>query len=227
MIVLDAVFEKSAPRVEEAPSPVFPEVCFVGRSNVGKSSALNVLTRRKQLARVSSTPGRTRLLNFFAVDIADRAGPGKRTSTVRFCDLPGYGFARGPKDERMAWGKMIGEYLGTRENLRAVIVLVDAEVGPQPRDFEMMEFMRGTPQPFIVLGTKADRLPRTRRGAALDRIARALEVPRESVLAFSSVEDLGRKELWRAICAVSEVFGATSEHIVEATEVPEQPEEQP
>lgn len=218
MIVLDAVFEKSAPRVEEAPPPDRPEICFAGRSNVGKSSALNVLTNRKQLARVSKTPGRTRLLNFFAVDIADRPGPNKRSESLRFCDLPGYGFARGPKDERRTWGKMIGDYLQNRDCLVAIVVLIDAEVGPQPRDFEMMEFMRGASCPFIIAATKADKLPRTRRGAALDKIANALEVPRDSVFAFSSHENLGRRELWNALCAASGVFGIGSEHVIAAVE---------
>lgn len=220
MIVLDAVFEKSAPRVQEAPLADRPEICFAGRSNVGKSSALNVLTNRKQLARVSKTPGRTRLLNFFAVDIADRPGPNKRTAGLRFCDLPGYGFARGPKDERRTWGKMIGDYLQERESLAAIVVLIDGDVGPQPRDFEMMEFMRGASCPFIIAATKADRLPRTRRGAALDKLANALEVPRESVFAFSSHEEIGRRELWNALCAASGVFGIASEHVIAAVEEP-------
>lgn len=218
MIVLDASFDKSAPRVEEAPPADRPEICFAGRSNVGKSSALNVLTRRKQLARVSKTPGRTRLLNFFNVELADRAGPARRTAQLRFCDLPGYGFARGPKDERRAWGKMIGDYLQQRENLAAVVVLVDAEVGPQPRDFEMMAFLRVSTHPFIVAATKADRLARTRRGSALDKIAQALEVPRESVLPFSSHEDIGQRELWKALCAACGIFGTASDHVLTAEE---------
>lgn len=218
MLVLDAVFEKSAPRVEEAPPADRPEICFVGRSNVGKSSALNVLTNRKQLARVSKTPGRTRLLNFFAVDIADRPGPNKRRASLRFCDLPGYGFARGPKDERRSWAAMIGAYLQQRESLAAIVVLIDAEVGPQPRDFEMMEFMRGASRPFIIAATKADKLPRTRRGAVLDKLANMLEVPRGTVFAFSSHEDIGRRQLWNAMCAAAGVFGVGSEHVIAAVE---------
>lgn len=216
MIVLSAAFEKSAPKLAEAPPADLPEVCFVGRSNVGKSSALNVLTQRHQLARVSKTPGRTRLLNFFRVDLADKRGPGRRTAAVRLCDLPGYGFATGPKDERRQWGAMIGGYLRDRENLAAVVVLVDSLVGPQPKDFEMFEFLAGTSRPLIVAATKADRLPKTRRGAALDRIARELGVPRDAVLAFSSEEDIGHTELWNELCAAAGLFGRKSARLVQA-----------
>lgn len=207
MIVLDAVFEKSAPRQEESPVADTPEVCFVGRSNVGKSSALNALTRRHQLARVSKTPGRTRLLNFFMVTLADRPGPGRRTAAVRLCDLPGYGYAEAPKTERKTWGAMIGAYLEKRETLCAIVMLVDAEVGPQPKDLEMMEVLRTVDRPLIIAATKSDKLPRTRLAQALDKVARVLEVPRASVLPFSSHENTGLKELWNAICAASGVFG--------------------
>lgn len=223
MIVLDAVFEKSAPRLAEAPPADLPEVCFVGRSNVGKSSALNALTNRRQLARVSKTPGRTRLLNFFRVDLADRPGPARRTASMRFCDLPGYGFATGPKDERATWGEMISTYLRERERLVAIVVLIDALVGPQPKDYEMMGFLSGAARPILIAATKADRLPKTRRGAALDRIARDLGVPRAAVLAFSSQEYIGQKELLNELCAAGEVFGRTSIRLLESTP-PDEPE---
>lgn len=211
MIVLDAVFEKSAPRQEESPPADMPEVCFVGRSNVGKSSALNVLTKRHQLARVSKTPGRTRLLNFFHVTLADRSGPGRRTASIRLCDLPGYGYAEAPKAERKTWGAMIGAYLEKRQTLCAIVMLVDAEVGPQPKDLEMMEVLRTVDRPIIIAATKSDRLPRTRVGQALDKVAKVLEVPRTSVLAFSSHEQKGLGELWNAICAATGVFGRNTD----------------
>lgn len=227
MIVLDATFLTSAPDVARAPAPDLPEVCFAGRSNVGKSSALNTLARRKQLARVSKTPGRTRLLNFFDLTLADRTGPNRRTGKLRICDLPGYGFARAPKAERQAWAGMIEGYLRQRESLKAVVVLVDALVGAQPRDLEMMEYLaarqrEGEGPPLIVVATKADRLARTRIGGQLDRIARDLGVPRSALIAFSSHVDIGRRELWRALCDATGLFGRRSEHLVHAA-----PEDEP
>lgn len=218
MIVLDAQFEKSAPSVDLAPPDDQPELCFVGRSNVGKSSALNTLTRRKQLARVSKTPGRTRLLNFFLVTLADKAGPRRRTATIRLCDLPGYGYAEAPKSERRLWGEMMGNYLRDRQSLKAVVMLVDADIGAQPKDMEMLEYLGGMTRPLIVLATKADRLARTRRGSALDKLARQLGVPRSAVLPFSSVEEIGFREGWETFCAAAGLFGrdSDSEHILEA-----------
>jgi GTP-binding protein len=227
VIVLDAAFELSAPTLDLAPPGDLPEFCFAGRSNVGKSSMLNVLVRRKQLARVSKTPGRTRLLNFFRVDLADHPGPQKSVRSVRLCDLPGYGYAEAPKAERRTWAAMIGRYLESREALKAVVVLVDGEIGPQPRDFEMMESLAGSPRPLVVCATKADRLPRTRRGAALDRIASQLGVPRGAVLPFSSVDvAIGRDALWDALCAAAGLFRRESGHVLEpATQAPEKTEE--
>jgi GTP-binding protein len=224
MIVLKADFEKSAPNVSLAPPGDLPEFCFVGRSNVGKSSALNTLTNRRQLARVSKTPGRTRLLNFFRIELADKAGPKRRTAALRFCDLPGYGYAEAPKEERKTWGAMMEAYLKERDCLAAVVVLVDAVIGPQPKDYEMMSFLAGSTRPLIVVATKADRLARTRRGAALDKVARDLGVPRGSVLGYSSDENIGRNELWQTLCAAAGVFGRSeSEHILE----PEPPSGEP
>jgi GTP-binding protein len=215
MIVLDARFEKSAPDVSQAPETDLPEVCFAGRSNVGKSSALNALTGRRQLARVSKTPGRTRLLNFFRIDLADRPGPGSRKASLRFCDLPGYGFAKAPKPEKEAWGRTVSAYLRERASLTAVVMLVDAEVGAQPKDHAMIDFLADAHRQIIIAATKADRLARTRRGSSLDRIARDLGVPRSAVFAFSAHEGIGRDELWRALCAAACLFDRQSDRILE------------
>jgi GTP-binding protein len=215
MIVLGAQFEKSAADATQAPPGDLPEVCFVGRSNVGKSSALNTLIHRRKLARVSKTPGRTRLLNFFRVELANHAGPGKQTAAMRFCDLPGYGFALAPKKERITWGKTISDYLAGRDALVAVVMLVDSEVGPQPRDHEMLEYLTASKRPLILMGTKADRLSRTRRGAAADRIARELGVPRAGIILYSSEEEIGHEELWDALCAAAGLFDRQSGKLLE------------
>jgi len=215
MIVLDASFESSAPDLAGAPPPDLPEVCFAGRSNVGKSSALNALTGRRRLAHVSKTPGRTRLLTFYRVELADRPGPTRRTAKVRLCDLPGYGFAMAPKGERRRWGTMIEGYLAKRESLRCIVMLVDAQVGAQPLDFEMMEFLAASPVARLVVATKADRLARTRVGSSLDRVARDLGVARANVVAFSAEEPIGRQELWNGICTAAGVLGRRSMQVLE------------
>lgn len=216
MIVLDAKFELSAPNVGQAPPGDLPEFCFAGRSNVGKSSMLNVLAKRHQLARVSKTPGRTRLLNFFRIDLADRTGPTRRTAAVRFCDLPGYGYAKASAEERKAWAKMIGEYLVKRESLVATVALVDLEVGPQPKDYALFESLEHSPRAIIVCATKADRLPRTRRRGAMDKLAKDLGVPASAVVPWSSVdESIGRDVLWNAMLAAAGIWNRESDHLLE------------
>src|SRR5436190_18411318 len=142
VIVLAAEFLKSATDARGWPPPGPPELAFCGRSNVGKSSALNALAARKSLARVSRTPGRTRLINFFDVRAAEKTRSGGRGPEHRvvFADLPGYGFASGPREEREGWRAMIEEYLTGREALSALVVLVDGELGAQPSDVEMVRW---------------------------------------------------------------------------------------
>ena len=135
MIVLSAEFVKSASDARGWPPPGPPEFAFCGRSNVGKSSALNALAARKSLARVSRTPGRTRLINFFDLRVAEKTRSGGRGEEQRvvFADLPGYGYASGPREERDAWRQMIEEYLTQRDALRALVVLIDGELGDRMR----------------------------------------------------------------------------------------------
>ena len=195
MIVLRADFLKSAAERAGWPEPGPPEVAFCGRSNVGKSSALNALAQNKHLARVSKTPGRTRLLNFFELTLADDRR--KREEKVRLVDLPGYGFASGPRQERAGWRAMIETYLTKREALRAFVVLVDGEIGPQPNDVEMVRWLDSLGNKPLLVATKIDRLSRTRRGPALDKAAKALGVP--EVLPFSARERIGVEDLWRRL----------------------------
>ena len=202
MIVLAADFVKSATRPREYPDPGPREIAFCGRSNVGKSSALNALAGRKALARVSRTPGRTRLINFFDLRVAEKTRSGSRgpEHEVRFADLPGYGFAAGPKSEKEQWKAMIEAYLTGRESLAALVVLVDGELGAQPSDVEMVRWAETLGRKVIVVATKLDKLSRARRQQQIDRIAGQLAV--SQVIAFSSKEPFGVEELWRALLHV-------------------------
>ena len=193
--VLEASFLVTA--VEEAgwPASDAPEIAFVGRSNVGKSSMINTLSGRKKLVRVSNTPGRTRTLNFFDVDLLR----GEVRRTVRLADLPGYGFARVQKTQRASWEQMVTTYLERREELRGVVSIVDAEVGPTPDDVRTLGYLRRAGRPTLVVATKLDRLAKARRRPKLRAIAQTLGVEPEWVLGFSATEKLGLTEVLEAV----------------------------
>ena len=204
--VVSAEFSKTSTRPEEWPRGPFPEVAFVGRSNVGKSSMLNALARRKGLARVSATPGRTRALQFF--DVAFRPTPAARPRQVRFCDLPGYGYAQVSKAERDRWAAMIEDYLRGRDVLRAVVLIVDARHAPAESDHDALAFLRNGGRQVIVAATKTDKLPRTRVGAALRAVEGALGLSRGEAVPFSATEGTGADALWSRIAAITAAEGA-------------------
>ena len=199
--VVSADFAKTATRPEEWPRGPVPEVAFVGRSNVGKSSMLNALTRRKGLARVSATPGRTRALQFF--DVSVRPTPAARPRALRFCDLPGYGFAKVSKAERDRWAAMIEDYLRERDVLRAVVLIVDARHAPAESDHEALAFLRGGGRQVVVAATKTDKLARTRVGAALRAVEADLGLARGEVVPFSAMEGTGADALWARLAAIT------------------------
>ena len=175
-------FLTSADRLSNCPRDDQPEVAFAGRSNAGKSSSLNRLTGRRNLARVSKTPGRTQLINFFAV-----AGGG------RLVDLPGYGYARAPKTRRQAWGKAIDDYLNQRPNLAALVLVMDARHPPQPFDDAMLEWCALRQLPLLALLNKADKLKRQARIRAL-HTASAVVPSCGKALLFSAADGLGGAE---------------------------------
>jgi GTP-binding protein len=199
--VVSAEFARTATRPEEWPRGPVPELAFVGRSNVGKSSMLNALTRRKGLARVSGTPGRTRALQFF--DVAFRPTPAARPRQLRFCDLPGYGYAKVSKAERDRWAAMIEDYLRGRDVLRAVVLIVDARHPPSDSDADALAFLRSAGRRVIVAATKIDKLAKTRRDAALRAVEGALGLPRGDVVPFSAVEGTGADALWARLVAAA------------------------
>lgn len=159
--------------------PCAAELAFVGRSNVGKSSLLNAVLGNN-LARVSQTPGRTRTINVYQVSFGRW-----------LVDLPGYGFARGPERERRAWRDMIEGYLTGRESLRAVISLVDAEVGPTELDLQMMEWLESQSIPFMTVATKADKVKASRLFAQKKEVAQAVGVAPEALIWVSAARGSG------------------------------------
>lgn len=173
------------------PTPDLPEIAFAGRSNVGKSSLINRLLRRRAAARVSRTPGRTREINFFLVNRA-----------FVLADLPGYGYARVAREQSARWGELIEGYLRRSPALRGVVQLLDVRRDPTPDDRQMLDFLAdvGTPTLFVV--TKTDKLSRTAVAARIAAIASGLGVGADEVLGVSAATGEGRDELAAAIAAL-------------------------
>jgi GTP-binding protein len=170
-----------------------PEIAFAGRSNVGKSTLLAALMQRRGLVRVSSTPGRTRLINFFSLEIEPQ--PGERRA-LRFVDLPGYGYAKVSKAEREKWLPFVDQYLSGRPSLRVVVLLVDPrrEIGLD--ETEIAKYIAARGALVLAVMTKADKLPKHERKPALEKIRRALGMP---AIAVSATDGDGVDELWRRI----------------------------
>jgi GTP-binding protein len=175
---------------EQFPAPDVPEVAFLGRSNVGKSSLLNALVGEKA-AKVSGTPGRTRAINFFA--LLDE----NRRRKLVFADLPGYGYAKISKSISAEWPKFIEPYLQERETLGLCVCLVDSNVPPQERDGQLLAWLRSVGQKFVVVATKVDRLSGNVRTRNLAALKKGLEI--EEILAVSAKTGTGIKELWARI----------------------------
>jgi len=176
-----------------------PEIAFLGRSNVGKSSLINSLLGSKQ-AHTSSTPGRTRAINFFAL----HEGVGekmKQRPAMIFADLPGYGYAKISKSISAEWPKFIEPYLSEREALALAVCLVDTNIPPQPSDKILIDFFKQTQRPFLVVGTKADRLSGNALAKSVGALKRVLGV--EEVLPVSAKTDAGTKALWGRLVAAS------------------------
>lgn len=184
--IVDAVFETSAAEVGQCPEPDRPEVAFAGRSNVGKSSLINALTGRRGLARVSRTPGRTRLLNFFTASLH-----GAGALPVRLVDLPGYGFAAAHRSVRDAWGPMIEGYLAHRDALAGLVLLIDARRGVGELDLSLAELATEHGRPTLVVATKADKLGASKRGLVRRRIADAFGARAQDVLLTSAHSAMG------------------------------------
>lgn len=189
MKAITAEFIKSATAPSQYPETGLPEVAFAGKSNVGKSSLINTLVHRKNLARISNTPGRTQLINFFL--IRDRC---------LFVDLPGYGYARVPESVKRKWGPMIESYLRESRQLRLVTMIMDIRRDPGKDDFALIEWLRHYEIPAIVVLTKVDKLSKNQRRNRYQLIRNTLGMPADSEpVLFSSATGEGRDILWREI----------------------------
>ena len=182
-----AHFVASYGKASQIPPSTCPEVSFVGRSNVGKSSIMNKLFGRKGLVKVSSTPGKTANINFFEAD------------GIHFVDLPGYGFAQRSKAERDRWAVLIGDFLESERSFNLVVSLVDIRHDPSKLDFEMVDYLRENEFNFVVALTKADKLSRAQQARQLASIRKQLELPAEQIFVTSSQTGAGIDKLKRRI----------------------------
>jgi GTP-binding protein len=186
-----ARFLMSASDVSHFPAPALPEVAFLGRSNVGKSSVINSLLGTK-IAKTSSTPGRTRSINFFEI-----RWPGKPQAELIFTDLPGYGYAKISREVSARWPEFIEPYLKDRPNLSLCLALVDASVPPQTSDEQLIEFLKTSERTFLIVATKSDRLSGNQLQNALRALTQAFST--SNVLPFSARTGAGKNELWQEI----------------------------
>jgi GTP-binding protein len=188
IVIHSAEHVATAHDVRDLPAPVLPEIAFAGRSNVGKSSLINDLLARRKLVRTSNTPGATRGLSVFRVQLTQ--------GSLDLVDLPGYGYAQRSKSERKTWGPMIENFLTVRAGLRAVAVLVDLRRGLGDDDKQLIEFLESIDKQVILIATKADKLAKNARFGALAELKREAGV---APIAYSTEEAIGRDPLWKAV----------------------------
>lgn len=189
MIINNVNLEAVAVRPEQYPDTTKPEIAFVGRSNVGKSSLINTMMNRKSLARTSQNPGKTRTINFYNIE-----------DMLYFVDLPGYGYAKAPKSEKEKWGNMIESYLLNRQQLKCIVMLIDIRHEPQVNDKTMYNWLNFYNYKIILVATKVDKLKKAQINKHLSILRKFLELNQtDIIIPFSSKEKLGNIELWNII----------------------------
>jgi GTP-binding protein len=193
MRITSAEFLTSAVTPTQYPVDVGPDIAFVGRSNVGKSSLINTLLNRRGLAKTSSTPGKTRTINFFRIN-----------GRLGFVDLPGYGFAQVSRAERAAWGPMVAQFFETRQRLQGVVHLIDVRHAPTAEDRRTRTWLLQWKRPLLVVATKVDKIGRTQRPSRLKQIAETLSLDADApIVLFSAQTGEGREKIWEWIRGVT------------------------
>lgn len=200
VIITQGRYIASAVKKEQYPAEKKKEIVFIGRSNVGKSSLINSLTRVKNLARVSGQPGKTQTINFYELGAKLEGEEGRRDFYL--VDLPGYGYAKTGKERRKIWSKFIEEYLLHSENLQFVCQLIDIRHDPMASDVEMFHWLVDNHLPVLLVATKADKISRGARDKSISNIKKKLGVPEVDVLPYSSLKNEGRSELLDVIGSV-------------------------
>ncbi len=209
MIVKQTQFIKSATKPSHYPEGSLPEIAFAGRSNVGKSSLVNVLVNRKNLVRTSSTPGRTQLINFFQVN-----------DDFMLVDLPGYGYAKVPLAVKKEWRPMMETYLSKRRNLRGVVLILDIRRTPTEEDQQMLTWLRAFSVPPIIVITKCDKVSKNERARQSSIIMEKLQLTKEDLNYFSALSREGKDAVWARIDAL---LAPEAAEAAEAAEIPQDP----
>jgi GTP-binding protein len=194
MQIKSAEFVTSATKPSQYPPALLPEIAFAGRSNVGKSSLINVLVNRKRLVKTSSTPGRTRLINFFEIN-----------RQMGFVDLPGYGYAKVPESVKKTWGPMIETYLSTRKTLKGIILILDIRRTPRQEELNLISWLHHYSISAIFVLTKTDKLSKNKQAQKLDTIAGVLKKDKSNFILFSAKSRRGRNTLWKAILSMMNI----------------------
>jgi GTP-binding protein len=201
MKIKSTKFLISAVRPEQYPDEIFGEIAFAGRSNVGKSSLINMLINRKKLAKTSSTPGKTQTINFYEIN-----------EQFRFADLPGYGYAKVSKSVQSQWGKIIESYLYNRKNLLEVFQLVDIRHEPTQQDQQMYDWIKHFGFRGIVIATKSDKISMGKRSKQLNKIRQILQIDEAGLLLPASVENKeGKDKIWELIVDIFQDKGINIE----------------
>ncbi|MFW5627955.1 MAG: ribosome biogenesis GTP-binding protein YihA/YsxC [Candidatus Cloacimonadaceae bacterium] len=191
--IVESFFVKSAVEPADYPASAYPEFAFAGRSNVGKSSLINLLTERKGLAKTSGTPGKTRLLNFFLIRY--KKDKTEESGFIQFTDLPGYGYAQVSQKEQEKWRVMVNRYFEQRPQLRSIFVLVDMRHGADPKDLMMLDMLRIREIDHCVIATKADKIPKTKQKKVLQDLAKELDLGDTPLFAVSALKNTGIKSI--------------------------------
>ena len=196
MIIKSAEFIKSAVKPSQYPAEELPEIAFVGRSNVGKSSLINTLVNRKRLVKTSSTPGRTQLINFFNINKA-----------FTFVDLPGYGYAKVPESVKKTWGPMVETYLSKRKTLKGVVLIMDIRRSPGLQELNFIDWLNYYFIQSIFILTKTDKISKTKQIKQHNLIAKILSVDNKNLILFSTKSRLGKDAVWDSIKRLIEHLG--------------------